>query len=748
MSRIRMHSGSGTLFALVKSQTEFYLTNMKETTKKKTNDTGNKKKTGNIGVSTENIFKVVKSSLYASREICIREIVSNAVDATQKLKAVKMAGEDVPEFKDEDLKIWVDVDEESGTLTITDQGIGMTEDEIDKYINNIAYSGITDFLEKYKDNAGSIIGHFGLGFYSAFTIAQKVELVTRSYKKDSPLLKWSCDGTTEFTIETVEESGGRPHDITWGTSVVMYLDDESKEEFKKNKVKEVLQKHSRFVPVTLVFGKKQKWDSSLGKQIDTDEDDVINDIEAIWNRRPSELKDEDYKEFFRKLYPMEQEPAFWIHLNVEEPFRIKGILAFPQTRGRNFTIKRNNLYLYSNNVFVTDDTSGVGLTDKYLGDMMMGIVDIDDSVIGLNVSRSYLQGSSQLKKVVSYINKKIADKLKQLLKDDRKKYEGLFDDIKVVLNYGILSVEDFYDKIKDAYLFRTTGADGKFYTMDEYRTLIEANQKDKNGTLVYLYATDENDQATYIQAAGNKGYSVVKLDVESLDLLAVETIENKLEKSHFVRVDSDTINKLIQKDDETREELGQEDKDLLREVFNGVLDNLRDTGYFNVNTENIGEDELPCTVLQSEWSRRMKDNSRFQSAQMMWFGSGDSYTLNLNSTHPLIKEILEDAHIQTDAETADVQKEIDEKQAALAAVNEELKDVKWEDRTEEQKTRLQDAEKAAQDARNKKSDILKNYGKSKEQIAQLVDIALLGNGLLKGEKLADFLKRSVSFIRK
>lgn len=704
------------------------------------------KKTGNIGVSTENIFNVVKSSLYASREVCIREIVSNAVDATQKLKTVKMSGEDVPEFKDEDLKIWVDLDEENGILTITDQGIGMTEDEIEKYINNIAYSGITDFLEKYKDNANGTIGHFGLGFYSAFTIANKVELVTRSYKKDSPLLKWSCDGTTEFTIETLEESSERPHGITWGTSVIMYLDDESKEEFKKNKVKEVLQKHSRFVPVTLVFGKKQKWDSSLGKQVDTDEDQVINDIEAIWNKRPTDLKDEDYKEFFRKLYPGEQEPAFWIHLNVEEPFRIKGLLAFPSTKDKSFTIKRNNLYLYSNNVFVTDDTSGVGLTDKFLGDMMMGIIDIDDSVINLNVSRSYLQGSSQLKKVTSYINKKIADKLKQLLKEDRKKYEELFDDIRVVLNYGILSVDDFYDKIKDAYMFKTTGADGKYYTMDEYKTLIEANQKDKNDQLVYLYATDEDAQATYIQAAENKGYSVIKLNVEALDILGIETIERKLEKSKFTRVDSDTINKLIQKDDETREELAQEDKDLLREVFNGVLDDLRDTGYFNVNTENIGEDELPCAISQSEWSRRMKDNSRFQT--QMWFGGGDSYVMNLNSAHPLIKEILEDAHIQTDAEVTDVQKEIDEKKAALDAVNEELKDKKWEDRTEDEKKKLQDAEKASQDARNKKSGILKKYGKNNETVAQLIDIALLGNGLLKGEKLANFLKRSVGFIKK
>ena len=704
------------------------------------------KKTGNIGVSTENIFKVVKSSLYASREVCIREIVSNAVDATQKLKTILMSAEDVPEFKDDELKIWVDLDEENGILTITDQGIGMTEEEIEKYINNIAYSGITDFLEKYKDNATTIIGHFGLGFYSAFTIAKKVELITRSYKKDSPLLKWSCDGTTEFTIETLEESGERPHGITWGTSVVMYLDDESKEEFKKSKVKEVLQKHSRFVPVTLVFGKKQKWDSSLGKQVDTDEDQIINDIEPIWNRRPNELKDEDYKEFFRKLYPGEPEPAFWIHLNVEEPFRLKGVLFVPSTRGKNFTIKRNNLYLYSNNVFVTDDTSSVELTSKYLSDLIFGVIDVDSDVIPLNVSRSYLQGSSQLKKVVSYINKKIADKLKEILKEDRKRYEELWEDIRVIANYAIISVDDMYDKLKDAYLFKTTGSDSKYYTMDEYKTLIEANQKDKNDTLVYLYATDEDDQATYIQTAENKGYSVIKFGVESLDIVALDTIERKLEKSKFTRVDSDTINKLIQKNDETREELSQEDKDLLREVFNGPLEDLREVGYFNVNTQNIGEDELPCTICQSEWSRRMKDNSRFQS--QMWFGGSDSYTMNLNSAHPLIKDILEDAHIQTDAETADVQKEIDEKKAALDAVNEELKDVKWEERTEEQKNKLQDAEKANQDARNKKSEILKKYGKSNEQITQLIDIALLGNGLLKGEKLANFLKRSVSFIKK
>ena len=699
-------------------------------------------KNGKIGVSTENIFDVVKTSLYASREVAIRELVSNAVDATQKLKAVKMAGEEVPEFNDEDLKIWVDVDEENGIVTISDQGVGMTEEEIDKYINQVAYSGINDFIEKYKDHANDIIGHFGLGFYSAFTLAKKVEIVTKSYKTGSKFIKWSCDGTVDYTIEELPEDTERKHG-TWGTDIILYLSDEDKEEYgKKNRIKEILNKYSKFVPVTLIFGKKQKWDSSLGKQVDTDEDLVINDIEPIWNKRPSELKDEDYKEFFRKMFPGESEPVFWIHLNAEEPFMLRGILFFPSSFGKNFVTHKRKIHLYTRNVFVTDDTSTIDVTDDFM-QMLFGVIDTD--ALPLNVSRSYLQGNNDIKKVKNYINRKVASKLCEILKEDRKRYEELWKDLKVVVNYGILSVDDFYDKVKDAYLFKDT--DDKYFTLEEYKTLIEANQKDKNDQLVYLYTTDKNVQATYIQAAKNKGYSVLEMNEESLDLLGLDVLERKLEKTHFARVDSDTINKLIKKDDETAVELAQEDKDLLREVFQGTLNELQSIGNFAVNTENLGEDELPCTICQSEWSRRMKDNSKFQTQS--WYGQmPDSFTINLNSEHELIKQILEDAHTQTDEELKPLVEDIVAKKAELDAVNEELKDVAWENRTQEQRDKLSEAEKAHMDAINKKSEVLKNYGKNNEVVAQLIDIALLGNGLLRGEKLAEFLKRSVTFIKK
>ena len=688
-------------------------------------------KNGQIGVTTDNIFPVIKKFLYSDQEIFLREMVSNAIDATQKLKTVSMSDEEVANYNEDDLKVFVSVDEEAGTIKISDRGIGMTEEEIDKYINQIAFSGVTDFIEKYKDNKNGIIGHFGLGFYSSFMVSERVEIITRSYKKGSKLLKWSCDGSPEFTIEELDDSvrEGR------GTDVILYLDADSKEEFgKKDKIKSLLNKYCKFLSVPVVFGKKTKWDPDQKKQVETEEDNLINPDEPLWRKHPTDLKDEDYKKFFRTLYPGQPEPLFWIHLNVSEPFELTGILFMPSLKD-SVIVKKNTINLYCNNVFVTDEVNGI--VPDFL-QLLYGVIDSPD--IPLNVSRSYLQSDKNVKKISGYIERKVSARLKTLFKDDRTKFEGLWDDMRLFINYGIVAEDDFYDRAKEFYLFKNT--DGKYFTFDEYKTLIETNQKDKNDNLVYLYATNALEQASYVQTAKDKGYDVLLLD-NQLDILAIETLERKFEKSSFKRVDSATIAKLIDKGDAETVTDNADDVALLRAMFQQNLKN-QPNRYFNVTTEHMGEDVLPVMISQNEWSSRQKANRRFQS--QIWGGNSENFTLTLNTDHELVKQVWNAAKKDLEKELKEANDKIAEAKKAVDDVNAELKDVKWEERTEEQNKKEQDAYDAQQKASEERDKICGEYAKDNVIVKELIEIALLSSNLLTGPQLADFIKRTVSLI--
>ena len=614
---------------------------------------------GNIGVTTENIFPVIKKFLYSDHDIFIREIVSNAVDATQKLKTLASKGE----LKEEagDLTVRVSIDKEKGTLTVSDRGIGMTEEEIDKYINQIAFSGANDFLDKYKEDANAIIGHFGLGFYSAFMVSKKVEIITKSWQEGSKAVKWSCDGSPEFTIEDADKADR-------GTDIVMYIDDDCKEFLEKYKVSELLNKYCKFLPVPVAFGKKTKWDDKEKKSVETDEDDVINDTTPLWTRKPSELKDEDYKEFYKKLYPMSDEPLFWIHLNVDYPFKLTGILYFPKVK-TNLDIQKNKINLYCNQVFVTDNVEGI--VPDFMT-LLHGVIDSPD--IPLNVSRSYLQSDSNVKKISTYISKKVSDRLSSIFKSDRKQFEEKWDDIKIFINYGMLSESDFYDKAKAFALLKDT--EGKMYTFEEYQTLIKGEQTDKDGNLIYLYANNKDDQYSYIDAANAKGYNVLLMDGQ-LDPAMCNLFEEKFEKSRFTRVDSDVVDKLIVKSDEKKEELPEDDKKALTETFKNALPKL-DKIEFNVEPQALGETAAPVVMTQSEYMRRMKDMSRLQPGMAFYGEMPTMLNLVLNTDHPLIKANIKDA-----------------------------------------KT---------------------------EVVSQLIDLALLQNGLLRGEALNNFVKRSIDLI--
>ncbi|MBR6036554.1 MAG: molecular chaperone HtpG [Bacteroidaceae bacterium] len=622
---------------------------------------------GNIGVTTENIFPVIKKFLYSDHDIFIREIVSNAVDATQKLKTLASKGE----LKEEagDLTVRVSIDKDKGTLTVSDRGIGMTEEEIDKYINQIAFSGANDFLDKYKEDANAIIGHFGLGFYSAFMVSKKVEIITKSWQEGSKAVKWSCDGSPEFSIEDAEKKDR-------GTDIVMYIDDDCKEFLEKYKVSELLNKYCKFLPVPVAFGKKTKWDDKEKKSVETDEDDVINDTTPLWTRKPSELKDEDYKEFYKKLYPMSDEPLFWIHLNVDYPFNLTGILYFPKVKS-NLDIQKNKINLYCNQVFVTDNVEGI--VPDFMT-LLHGVIDSPD--IPLNVSRSYLQSDSNVKKISSYISKKVSDRLSSIFKNDRKQFEEKWDDIKIFINYGMLSESDFYDKAKAFALLKDT--EGKMYTFEEYQTLIKGEQTDKDGNLVYLYANNKDDQYSYIDAANGKGYNVLLMDGQ-LDPAMCNLYEEKFTlndekkegRCRFTRVDSDVVDKLIVKSDEKKEELPEDDKKALTETFKNALPKI-DKIEFNVEPQALGETAAPVIMTQSEYMRRMKDMSRLQPGMAFYGDMPTMLNLVLNTDHPLIKANIKDA-----------------------------------------KT---------------------------EVVSQLIDLALLQNGLLRGEALNKFVKRSIELI--
>ena len=682
---------------------------------------------GNIGVTTENIFPVIKKFLYSDHEIFLRELVSNAVDATQKLKTLKERGD----FKGElgNLAVKVQLDKENGTLTISDNGIGMTEEEIDKYINQIAFSGVTDFLDKYKDNANAIIGHFGLGFYSAFMVSKKVEIITKSYKDDAKAVKWSCDGSPAYEIEDTEKAER-------GTDIVLYIDDDAKEFLETSKIESLLNKYCKFMAVPVVFGKKTEWKD--GKQQETDEDNVINAVEPLWTKAPSSLKDEDYKSFYHTLYPMSDEPLFWIHLNVDYPFNLTGILYFPKIKS-NIELQRNKIQLYSNQVFVTDQVDGI--VPEFLT-LLHGVIDSPD--IPLNVSRSYLQSDANVKKISTYITKKVADRLAGIFKEDRKGYEEKWNDMKIFIEYGMLSQEDFYDKAKDFSLF--TDVEGKNFTYEEYRTLIKDNQTDKDGTLIYLYATNKEDQYTYIEAAKQKGYSVLLFDGQ-LDVPMINLLEQKLEKCRFTRVDADIADKLIAKENQKESDVVGSDKDCLTYVFKSQMPAI-DKTEFVVDVQALGEEGAPLMITQNEFMRRMKDMSQFQPGMGFYSQFPDSYTLVLNTDHPLIKDVLKSTQEATASELKPVLSEIKGQEARLQVLQQQQDKKKPEEVTSEEKADLEATRKAISDEQKKRDDIVAAYAKDNNVVHQLIDLALLQNGMLKGAALNSFLKRSIEMIKK
>ena len=653
-------------------------------------------------------------------------MVSNAVDATQKLKTLAERGD----FKGElgDLTVRVSLDAEKGTLTISDRGIGMTEEEINKYINQIAFSGVTDFLDKYKDNANAIIGHFGLGFYSSFMVSKRVDIITRSYQDGAKAIKWSCDGSPEFEISDADKADR-------GSDIVLHIDDDCKEFLEKQKIQELLNKYCKFMAVPVAFGKKTEWKD--GKQVETDQDNIINNVEPLWTKTPSTLKDEDYKSFYRTLYPMQDEPLFWIHLNVDYPFNLTGILYFPRIKS-NIELQRNKIQLYCNQVFVTDQVEGI--VPEFLT-LLHGVIDSPD--IPLNVSRSYLQSDANVKKISKYITKKVADRLASIFKDDRKDYEQKWDDLKIFINYGMLSQDDFYDRAKDFALLKDV--DGKYFTYDEYKTLIKDNQTDKDGNLVYLYANDKEGEYSYIEAAKNKGYSVLLLDGQ-LDTPMVSMLEQKLEKTRFARVDADIVDRLIVKDDNKESELAKDDKDSLTETFRSQLPTMDHTEFY-VDVQALGADNLPVLITQSEYMRRMKEASKYQAGMAFYAQMPDAFNLVLNSDHPLIKGVLNGEKQECGSQLSPVDSELKGLEARLAVLHQTQSAKKPEEITQEEKDDVKNTEHSIQEQRTKRTDIIAAYAKGNKVVHQLIDLALLQNGMLKGAALDSFLKRSVDMIK-
>ena len=681
---------------------------------------------GNIGVTTENIFPVIKKFLYSDHDIFLREMVSNAVDATQKLKTLAPQGD----FKGEigDATVRVSLDEKAGTLTISDHGIGMTEEEIDKYINQIAFSGVTDFLDKYKENANAIIGHFGLGFYSSFMVASKVEIITKSYKEGSKAVKWSCDGSPAFEIEDADKAER-------GSDIILHIADDCKEFLQKSKIEELLNKYCKFMAVPVAFGKKTEWKD--GKNVETDEDNIINNVEPLWTKTPSTLKDEDYKKFYHTLYPMQDDPLFWIHLNVDFPFNLTGILYFPRIKS-SIDMQRNKIQLYCNQVFVTDQVEGI--VPEFLT-LLHGVIDSPD--IPLNVSRSYLQSDSNVKKISTYITKKVADRLNSIFKENRKEFEEKWDDLKIFINYGMLSQEDFYERAKDFALLKDV--EGKYFTFEEYKTLIKDNQTDKDGNLVYLYANNKEEQYSYIEAAKQKGYSVLLMEGQ-LDTPMVNMLEQKLEKCRFTRVDADIIDRLIVKEDAKKTDLSKEQSDNLTEVFRSQMPQLDKTEFF-VEIQALGEQNQPVLITQNEYMRRMKAMSQFQAGMNFYGQMPDSYNIVLNSDHALVKKVLEDAEANTAETLKPILAEIKGQEARLAVLHQEQNKKKPEEITQQEKDDVHNTEKAISDEKAKRNEIISGYAKNNNIVHQLIDLALLQNGMLKGASLDAFLKRSVDMIK-
>ncbi len=680
---------------------------------------------GNIGVTTENIFPIIKKFLYSDHEIFLRELVSNAVDATQKLKTLAAKSD----FKGElgDLTVRVKADKENGTITISDRGIGLTAEEIDKYINQIAFSGANDFLAKYKEDANAIIGHFGLGFYSAFMVSKKVEIITRSYREGAQAVKWTCDGSPEFTLEDTEKADR-------GTDIVLYIDDDCKEFLEDAKIQALLTKYCRFLPVSIAFGKKKEWKD--GKQVETEEDNLINDTCPIWTKQPSELKDEDYKNFYRALYPMSDEPLFWIHLNVDYPFNLTGVLYFPKIKS-NIDLQKNKIQLYCNQVYVTDSVEGI--VPDFLT-LLHGVIDSPD--IPLNVSRSYLQSDSNVKKISTYITKKVADRLQSIFKNDRKEFESKWDDLKLFINYGMLTQDDFYTKAEKFALLKDT--DSHYYTFEEYNTLIKDNQTDKDGNLIYLYANNTDEQYTYIAAAKDKGYNVLLMDGQ-LDVPMINKLEQKLEKSRFTRVDSDVIDRLIVKDEQKGEKLPQDKQEILSTVFNGQLPKLNKTE-FHVEVEPLGETAAPVIITQSEYMRRMKDMASIQPGMSFYGEMPDMFSMVLNSDHKLVKQVLDDAESACAEKLVPVESEIAMLKLRETELHKAHEGKKDEEIPTTEKDELKDVEQKLTEQKQQKDAIVNSYAANNKIVHQLIDLALLQNNMLKGEALNNFVKRSVELI--
>ena len=648
------------------------------------------------------------------------------MDATQKLKTLASNGD----LKGEagDLTVRVSINKEAGTLTVSDRGIGMTEEEIDKYINQIAFSGANDFLDKYKDNANAIIGHFGLGFYSSFMVSKKVEIITKSWQEDAKAVKWSCDGSPEFTIEECDKADR-------GTDIVMYLDDDCKEFLEDNKITELLRKYCHFLPVEIAFGKKKEWKD--GKQVDTEEDNIINDVNPLWTRKPSELKDEDYKKFYSDLYPMSDEPLFWIHLNVDYPFHLTGVLYFPKVKS-NLDLQKNKIQLYCNQVFVTDSVEGI--VPDFLT-LLHGVIDSPD--IPLNVSRSYLQSDANVKKISGYISKKVSDRLKSIFTQDRKDFENKWDDLKIFIHYGMLTEDDFYDRAKQFALLKDT--EGKYFTFEEYQTLIKDAQTDKEGNLIYLYANDKDEQYSYIEEANNKGYNVLLLDGQ-LDVAVIGLLERKLDKSRFTRVDANVIDRLIVKDEDKKEELDLEKKELLNTVFTGQLPQNEKVNY-NVEAQALGENQAPVIITQSEYMRRMKDMAKIQAGMAFYGEMPDMFNLVLNTDHRLVKAVLADSEKAIGDQLNSFDAEIRGLNARKDAINQMNKDKKYDEITQESKDELSKVEADIKAQREQRKDTILKATADNKVVKQLIDLALLQNGLLKGEALNDFVKRSVELIK-
>ena len=678
---------------------------------------------GNIGVTTENIFPVIKKFLYSDHEIFLRELVSNAVDATQKLKTLASMGE----FKSElgDLTIHISVNKD--TITVSDRGIGLTDEEINKYINQIAFSGANDFLEKYKNDANAIIGHFGLGFYSAFMVAKKVEIVTKSYKEGAQAVKWTCDGSPEFTIENVEKEDR-------GTDIILYIDDDCKEFLEESRISSLLKKYCSFLPIPVAFGKKKEWKD--GKQVETVEDNVINTTTPIWTRKPSELKDEDYKNFYRELYPMSDEPLFWIHLNVDYPFHLTGVLYFPKVKS-NIELNKNKIQLYCNQVYVTDSVEGI--VPDFLT-LLHGVLDSPD--IPLNVSRSYLQSDSNVKKISTYITKKVSDRLQSIFKNDRKQFEEKWNDLKIFINYGMLTQEDFYDRAKDFALFIDT--DKKYYTFEEYKTLIKGEQTDKDGNLIYLYANNKDEQYSYIEAAKNKGYNVLLMDGQ-LDVAIVGMLEQKFDKVRFTRVDSDVVDNLIVKDNKSANTLQAEQQEVLAVMFKSQLPNI-EKAEFHVTTQALGTTAFPVMITQSEYMRRMKEMANIQAGMGFYGEMPDMFNLVLNSDHKLIKEVLDVEEKACGESIATIRKEMEGINMQRDSLKKVQEGKKPEDISAAEKEQLHELDGKLDDLKKQKDSLLAEQASQNKTVHQLIDLALLQNGMLKGESLNNFIKRSIDLI--